>query len=409
MKKLIGILLVVSILFSTFVFGTTAEEKEFVIDGKLDIWYLSDGENPQGDYHYYHMSALDAISKSDGISLYDDPVTTAQVWTAYDSKYVYIYVKVWDDEFIDYDPKGIHEGQNGSIADSIEIWFDPDPNSQTKQDPVTDGWYNQTGSPNQGDIQMRLHAFDFEIEDYHDVAKPGYNGVKFGEYVKDTANVFPFYFDNEDNGEGVSSGYGVEARFPRCDDEAKAYRLHVAANNSAEYVNDHYALATGDAWWMKFDNAIQIRYNDEVNPFFNQDVSAKLVVKAIDELPNPVTESDRADVEKIRAQYNALTEEQKEYVQDKNYEVLEEAEKTLSIDNPSSDDSSGSSTTERKRGDINGDGNVNANDALLVLRASVGKATLTAEQTKAADLTNDDKVNAADALVILRIAVGKEK
>lgn len=408
MKKLIGILLVVSILFSTFVFGTTAEEKEFVIDGKLDLWYLSDGENPPGDYHYYHMSYLDAISKKDGISPYDDPVTTGQVWTAYDNDYVYVYVKIWDDEFIDYDPKGIHEGQNGSIADSIEIWFDPDPNSQTKQEEVKDGWWQQTGSPNQGDIQMRLHAFDFEIEDYHDIVKPGYNGVKFSDYVKDKANVYPFYFENEDNGEGVTSGYGVEARFPRYDDEAGAYRLHVAANNSSESPDDHYALATGAAWWQRYDNSVQIRYSD-VNPFLNQDVSAKLVVKAIDELPTPVTENDRADVEKIRAQYNALTEEQKDYVKDKNYDVLEEAEKALNIDNPSSGDNSGSSTVERKRGDINGDKKVDANDALLVLRASVGKATLTAEQTKAADLTGDGKVNAADALVILRIAVGKEK
>ncbi len=59
-------------------------------------------------------------------------------------------------------------------------------------------------------------------------------------------------------------------------------------------------------------------------------------------------------------------------------------------------------------GDVNADGKVNAADALDVLRAAVGKLTMTEAQKAAADVTGDGKINAADALVILRIAVHKQ-
>lgn len=53
-------------------------------------------------------------------------------------------------------------------------------------------------------------------------------------------------------------------------------------------------------------------------------------------------------------------------------------------------------------GDVNGDGKINATDALLVLRSFAKKITLTPEQTLRADVNRDNKVNATDALKILR-------
>lgn len=53
-------------------------------------------------------------------------------------------------------------------------------------------------------------------------------------------------------------------------------------------------------------------------------------------------------------------------------------------------------------GDVNGDGKINATDALLVLRSFAKKITLTSEQTLRADVNRDNKVNATDALKILR-------
>ena len=53
-------------------------------------------------------------------------------------------------------------------------------------------------------------------------------------------------------------------------------------------------------------------------------------------------------------------------------------------------------------GDVNGDGYIDAADALLCLRASVGLITLTPEQEAAADVNHDGLIDAGDAILILR-------
>ncbi len=58
-------------------------------------------------------------------------------------------------------------------------------------------------------------------------------------------------------------------------------------------------------------------------------------------------------------------------------------------------------------GDLNGDEQINAKDALEVLKAAVGKVNLTEEQKTAADVNKDGDINAKDALEILKKAVGK--
>ena len=57
-------------------------------------------------------------------------------------------------------------------------------------------------------------------------------------------------------------------------------------------------------------------------------------------------------------------------------------------------------------GNINGDTKINAEDALMALRHSVGLETLTGEAFRKGDVVKDDRVNAEDALEILRYAVG---
>lgn len=57
-------------------------------------------------------------------------------------------------------------------------------------------------------------------------------------------------------------------------------------------------------------------------------------------------------------------------------------------------------------GDVNGDGSVSLDDALLALRASMGLFTLDETQTEAADVNQSGSVTAEDALAILRYAMG---
>lgn len=65
-------------------------------------------------------------------------------------------------------------------------------------------------------------------------------------------------------------------------------------------------------------------------------------------------------------------------------------------------------TAERAaKGDVNGDGRVNAVDAMLVLRAAAGLITLTDAQSAAADVNNDGGVDSTDARLILGYSIGK--
>ena len=58
------------------------------------------------------------------------------------------------------------------------------------------------------------------------------------------------------------------------------------------------------------------------------------------------------------------------------------------------------------KGDVNMDGAVDAADALLGLRASMGMTELSAEAYELADVDSDGEVTAADALLILRYSLG---
>ena len=58
------------------------------------------------------------------------------------------------------------------------------------------------------------------------------------------------------------------------------------------------------------------------------------------------------------------------------------------------------------KGDINGDGIVDAADAVLALRFDAGLISLTDEQVKTADVNSDGIADAADAVLILRYDAG---
>ena len=60
-----------------------------------------------------------------------------------------------------------------------------------------------------------------------------------------------------------------------------------------------------------------------------------------------------------------------------------------------------------EQGDVNEDKDINAKDALEVLKFAVGKTVLSEEAQLRADVNLDDAINAKDALEILKYAVGK--
>lgn len=60
----------------------------------------------------------------------------------------------------------------------------------------------------------------------------------------------------------------------------------------------------------------------------------------------------------------------------------------------------------RKMGDVNSDGQVNYNDALVILRASINLVTLSEEDMLFADVDGKDGISYNDALKILRASIG---
>ena len=125
--------------------------------------------------------------------------------------------------------------------------------------------------------------------------------------------------------------------------------------------------------------------------------AAQVVIDMIDALPQTITLSDKDAIRAATEAYAALTKAQQAYVT--NLEILNMAEQRLGeLEN-----------TTPVYGDLNGDEKVDAKDALLILKYTVGKAELTEEQLLLADVYQNEKVDAKDALYVLRYSVQKEE
>lgn len=129
----------------------------------------------------------------------------------------------------------------------------------------------------------------------------------------------------------------------------------------------------------------QLMSSTEAQEVLNQ-TAAQQVIDQIAGL-----DGTQATVTAAREAYDALTSEQQELVT--NYQVLLDAEDALN--------------TLTHYGDVDGDGQITAVDALMVLQSVVSNITLTQEQTVRADVNGNQMVEAIDVLAILGCVVGK--
>ncbi len=138
--------------------------------------------------------------------------------------------------------------------------------------------------------------------------------------------------------------------------------------------------------------------NAEANLLVAKDIAAAAAVEAlINALPTPtdVKADDKDAIEAAKAAYEALTATQKALLSASAAEKLAACDAALA------------EVLKVKMGDLNGDGKVDAKDALIVLKISVKKVTPTDVEKTAADVNEDQKIDAKDALEILKYSVKK--
>lgn len=381
-----------------------ANEEGFVIDGVLDKYYRDADAEEMNIYHYdSRKGELNTYVTDGGWDLYyGDTDHDFEIYTAYDDDYIYFYAKAYDTVLT-------KTNDDPNRDDSIAIYFDPDPTSwDNSAQAENGGFYVHTDDPEQGDLKFRLHGADLTLDDMTPHAKTFLGGLTLSEWLNNPNNLSTFRFD--DDQDGSDDGYGLEVRFPRNDDSSKQYQFQVSCGSYKENYSDQYTWSFYRSWWLDYSGFAQIDLVDDPNPFLdageegNPNKEAAAAADAlIDAIPEELTEENynayKAAVEAARAAYDGLEPLAKAYVQKLN--TLTKAEKTLA-------NFSGGPSEEYDRGDIDRNGKVDAVDALLVLKAAVGKAQLSDDQKTDADLNGDGKVDAVDALTILKIAVGKE-
>ena len=124
--------------------------------------------------------------------------------------------------------------------------------------------------------------------------------------------------------------------------------------------------------------------------------TADAVATAINALPSleEMTADKVADVTVAGIQFDALTDAQKALISEELKNKLAALREWAPV-------------ADVVYGDLNGDGNVTVDDALLALQGAVGKIELTDAQIEAADVDGEAGVGVSDALAILQKAVGK--
>jgi|GEM_PF-5035142 len=157
----------------------------------------------------------------------------------------------------------------------------------------------------------------------------------------------------------------------------------IAAREAFDALNDDaLAFVTKEALLVAAEEALAK---------IKADIAAAKVVDDMIVAVGDVKLSTETEIVAAREAYDALTEEQKAYVE--NLNILEEKEYELYI--------------LKNLGDIDGSGSLDTQDALTILQHTVGKITIDDDKTILADVDGDDEISSLDALLVLQVVVGK--
>ena len=217
---------------------------------------------------------------------------------------------------------------------------------------------------------------------------------------------------NGDKGEAVTfidyqtNTYGFELQYPRkAGEEYFQFNIRTRVNETVwdEYGPElAYTLSFCDAWWLNSEGLIEIWFEDYVNsgsdegPEVVVDPKVNAIRRQMEALPDELTLENKQAVDALYNDYHLLSDEQKAMLTEEEVAFIQAAVVKI-----------GNLEYIANLGDLNGDETINANDALIALRASVGKIELGQEEIARGDVNGDKKVDAKDALEMLQMAVQK--
>ena len=176
------------------------------------------------------------------------------------------------------------------------------------------------------------------------------------------------------------SGPAIEAARKAYDDLAAKY------GDVSAMVSNYNVLTNAETAY----NGKKTDYNDMVE-------SAANVDEAIDAIATPITLESKDPIEQAEAARDYFISsygEEKAKLHIKGLDKLKEYREQYN------------NLTAVKSGDVNGDGVINTEDALMVLQSVVGITELDENAAKAADVNSDEKIDTQDALGILQYVVG---
>jgi len=344
------------------------------IDGKKDPAYAQDDPWAIEQGYLYSTQSDMYLTPTDSYGVIE---------TMADDNYFYIYFEVFDSNTIVYKPADVEwTTANANQYDSLFAYIDPDPVNVA------------TGKPYQ-DTDMNNDAL-FNFHMLADGTIPAKALTAKNQFLTDASNFVGFNTGNT---------YGFEMRVPRVEGE-ESFKLNIVFYDPGYELGDKNGLqiALGAEWSYNY-----IGYGEKFFEEYPTFMNYLEVLEGIEALPAPeevVDNSKLKKAQKLKEALGLLNEDQRAYITAEQEAYLDAVIAALEVAPPPVDDPI-PGPTDVVYGDLTGDGEVSAADALEVLKSVVGKVTLTDDQKVAADVTDDGEVSAADALDILKKVVGK--
>ena len=168
-----------------------------------------------------------------------------------------------------------------------------------------------------------------------------------------------------------------------------------ARNSGTEMKTLHFINADGDIEDVTVANDTPVRIT--TNKF-----SSFYLIWYLDETSDEPTSDTESDTET-----DTTSDTESDTASDVTPDT--DSESDIDTDNTNTPDKPDKPEPIGNLGDVDGDGNITANDALTILRASVGIEELPPDKEKLADVDGDGQITANDALAVLRFSVGSEE